>query len=85
MCFWTQGVLTSIIKFLFDIKSVALDTLDADAAGSSRWLLWKITVGEIAKSPVFGYLVSSMFGNTMYFTAPYFFIFLGMGYHRNDD
>ena len=27
----------------------------------------------------FGYLVSSCFGNTMYYTAPLFFIFLGMG------
>ncbi len=28
----------------------------------------------------FGYLVSSFFGNTMYYTAPFLFIFLGLGY-----
>ena len=27
----------------------------------------------------FGYLVSAFFGNTMYYTAPFFFIFLGIG------
>lgn len=28
----------------------------------------------------FGYFVSSLFGNTMFYTAPFFFLFLGMGY-----
>lgn len=28
----------------------------------------------------FGYLVSSAFGNTMFYTAPYFFILLGIGF-----
>ena len=32
----------------------------------------------------FGYLVSSFFGLTMFATAPYLFIFLGMGYVRNE-
>lgn len=31
----------------------------------------------------FGYLVSSFFGNTMYYTAPFLFIFLGLGYGIN--
>ena len=30
----------------------------------------------------FAYLVSSMFGNTMFYTAPFFFLLLGMGYVR---
>ena len=29
----------------------------------------------------FGYLVSSTFGNTMYYTAPHFFILLGLGFN----
>lgn len=29
----------------------------------------------------FGYLVSSAFGNTMFYTAPYFFILLGIGFN----
>ena len=28
----------------------------------------------------FAYFVSSLFGNTMFYTAPFFFLFLGMGY-----
>ncbi len=35
------------------------------------------TVSLIA---AFGYIVSSVFGNTMYYTAPYFFILLGLGF-----
>ena len=31
----------------------------------------------------FGYLVSAAFGNTMYYTAPYLFILLGLGYQTN--
>lgn len=31
----------------------------------------------------FGYLFSSAFGNTMYYTAPFFFILLGMGFSVN--
>lgn len=30
----------------------------------------------------FAYLVSAAFGNTMYYTAPYLFILLGLGYYR---
>lgn len=33
----------------------------------------------------FGYLVSSFFGNTLYCTAPFLFLFLGMGYVHDDD
>lgn len=33
-----------------------------------------------ALTAAFGYLVSSFFGNTMYYTAPYFFIMLGIGF-----
>lgn len=32
----------------------------------------------------FGYLVSAAFGNTMYYTAPYVFILLGLGYYRKN-
>lgn len=32
----------------------------------------------------FGYLVSSAFGNTMYYTAPYFFILLGIGFSTKE-
>lgn len=31
----------------------------------------------------FGYLVSSFFGNTMYYTAPFLFIFLGLGFTKS--
>lgn len=30
----------------------------------------------------FSYLGSAFFGNTYYYTAPYFFIFLGLGYRN---
>lgn len=33
----------------------------------------------------FGYLVSAAFGNTMYYTAPYLFILLGLGYQTNQS
>lgn len=34
-----------------------------------------------ALAAAFSYLVSSAFGNTMFYTAPYFFIMLGIGYN----
>lgn len=34
----------------------------------------------IALSADFGYCVSAFFGNTMFYTAPYFFMFLGLGF-----
>ena len=41
---------------------------------------------EIASlTAAFAYLASSFFGNTMYYTAPLFFIFLGLGYGRSHD
>ena len=33
----------------------------------------------------FGYLVSSFFGNTMYYTAPFFFIFLGLSFGISEE
>ena len=35
----------------------------------------------ICLTAAFSYFVSSMFGNTMFYTAPFFFLFLGLGYH----
>lgn len=34
---------------------------------------------------VFGYMVSSLFGNTMYYTAPFLFIFMGLGFSGNNN
>lgn len=39
----------------------------------------------ICLTGAFAYLVSSLFGNTMYYTAPFFFIFLGLGYYNGSD
>lgn len=39
--------------------------------------------GVIYLSIVITYLISSMFGNSMYYTSPYFFIFLGSLMHYN--
>ena len=35
----------------------------------------------ICLTGAFAYLISSLFGNTMFYTAPFFFIFLGLGYY----
>lgn len=37
----------------------------------------------VAYANVITYLVSAMFGNSMYYTSPYFFIFLGFLMHEN--
>ena len=39
--------------------------------------------GVIYLMIVITYLISSMFGNSMYYTSPYFFIFLGSLMHYN--
>lgn len=39
--------------------------------------------GQIYLIVVITYLISSMFGNSMYYTSPYFFIFLGSLMHYN--
>ena len=39
--------------------------------------------GKIFLIIVITYLISSMFGNSMYYTSPYFFIFLGSLMHCN--
>ena len=39
----------------------------------------------VSLSAAFGYLVSSFFGMTLFSTAAYLFIFLGMAYVRDDD
>lgn len=39
------------------------------------------TIAALAAS--FGYLFSSVFGNTMHYTAPFFFILLGLGFSVN--
>ena len=149
------GIMHSLFQFFTDIHAVAEDPSKADAAGTTRWLLWKTTAGYIVKRPWFGYgiegiddmlkeatgsarthneylqyaatfgvpealayttgcvmvfirnvkykralregsficltvaftyLVSAFFGITMYNTAPFLFIFMGLGYRseRND-
>jgi len=35
-------------------------------------------INTIALASVIAYLISAMFGNSMYYTSPYFFVFLGM-------
>lgn len=37
-----------------DVEDVATDSEDADEAGSGRWKVWKIAVGDIVTHPVFG-------------------------------
>lgn len=37
-------------------------------------------ISLVALTGAFAYLFSSLFGNTMYYTTPFFFIFLGLGY-----
>ncbi len=39
----------------------------------------------VALSAAFGYLVSSFFGMTLFSTAAYLFIFMGMGYARDEE
>lgn len=39
----------------------------------------------IALSAAFGYCVSAFFGNTMFYTAPYFFMFLGLGFSTSRE
>lgn len=151
MSIWTNNVFSSITQFLFDIKRVLTDPKNADRAGASRWIIWKVTVKKIGERPLFGfgnegidnvlreatccsrphneilqyaaffgipaalmyvsgvmhvfiaawrhraklqsgtliclfaafaYFVSALFGNTMHYTAPFYFLFLGMAYTR---
>ncbi len=148
------GIMHSLLQFFTDIQDVAEDPSKADAAGTTRWLLWKTTAGYIEKKPLFGYgiegiddmlqeatgsarthneylqyaatfgipeaiayiagcvtvfirnvqhrkvlrdgsficltvaftyLVSAFFGITMYNTAPFLFIFMGLGYRSEGD
>lgn len=148
------GIMHSLLQFFTDIHDVAEDPSKADAAGTTRWLLWKTTAGYIAQRPMFGYgiegiddmlqeatgsarthneylqyaatfgvpeaiaytagcvmvfirnvkykktlregsficltvaftyLVSAFFGITMYNTAPFLFIFMGLGYRSERD
>ena len=37
----------------------------------------------VCLAAAFTYCVSAVFGNTMFYTAPFFFIFLGLGFERN--
>ena len=37
----------------------------------------------VALIAAFGYLVSACFGNTMYYTTPFFFLLLGFGWYRS--
>ena len=37
----------------------------------------KESIGKVVLFVVIAYLISAMFGNSMYYTSPYFFIFLG--------
>ncbi|MBR4472636.1 MAG: O-antigen ligase family protein [Oscillospiraceae bacterium] len=48
-----------------------------------RALKWRIDLTRISLvclTGAFGYLVSAFFGNTIFCTAPFLFVFLGMGY-----
>lgn len=49
----------------------------------NRYKLDKFAVAALVSA--FAYLVSSFFGNTMYYTAPYFFILLGMGFAKSSE
>ncbi len=144
------GVIGSLRQFFTDILDIADDPSKANAAGTTRWLLWKTTCGYIRERPLFGYgiegiddmlqeatgssrthneylqymssfgipegvayilgctgvflrnlrlkqelkagsfvcltaaftyLVSAFFGVSLYNTAPFLFIFLGLGYN----
>ncbi len=45
----------------------------------------KLDIYEVAAlAAAFAYLVSSVFGNTMYYTAPFLFIMLGIGFKRTE-
>lgn len=148
------GIMHSLLQFFTDIHDVAEDPSKADAAGTTRWLLWKTTAGYITKRPWFGYgiegiddmlqkatgsarthneylqyaatfgipeaiaytagcvmvficnvqhkkalregsfvcltvaftyLVSAFFGISMYNTAPFLFIFMGLGYRSERE
>lgn len=57
--------------YICGVFSVYLKALE------KRTKLDKYTIAALVSA--FGYLVSSFFGNTMYYTAPYLFVFLGMG------
>lgn len=159
---FTGTMLASLVQFFTDVSMVAEDPTQADSAGTTRWMLWKLTAKYISERPLFGwgiegidnrlaedtsyivdgvkylgssrthneylqyaatfgipeavaytaacvgvffrnvkhkkelkaasyvcltaaftYLVSACFGITMYNTAPFLFIFLGLGY-RSD-
>lgn len=48
------------------------------SAYKKRFLINKYEISCLVVA--FGYLVSSFFGNTMYYTAPFLFIFLGLSF-----
>ena len=139
----------SDFSFLFnDVSLISQNHVNANSAGSGRWILWKLSLGYIVKKPIFGYgpeglylqylssglnfdrphnellqyaaftgipglllylgflislfrsrwkkikscspetlaaalcvvgyFASSMFGNTMFYTVPFYFMFLGL-------
>lgn len=67
----------SAIMYICGVMSVFLEGLK----NKNRLDIYTLT----SLVAVFGYIVSSLFGNTMYYTAPFLFIFMGLGFSGNNN
>lgn len=52
--FFTVNIFTSILRTFTDLKNIATGAEEADRAGSSRWIMWRLTVKHIIATPIFG-------------------------------
>lgn len=65
----TSGII-GVVTYFFAIGIILISGL--------KFLRIENSIHVIAIGSVFAYLISAMFGNSMYYTSPYFFIFLGL-------
>ncbi len=60
MSFRYATILSSFVTLFGDLGLIISDPLEADSAGSSRWMLWKGTVQHIPESPFLGFGVEGL-------------------------
>ncbi len=70
MSFRYATILSSFVVLTGDIGMIIADPLEADSAGSSRWVLWKGTVQHLPESPWTGFGVEGML-NTYHVGTPH--------------
>ena len=70
MSFKYKTIMSSFIVLFGDINMIIEDPLEADSAGSSRWRLWKGTIGHMGESPWLGFGVEGML-NTYHVGTPH--------------